>query len=248
MTHHDKVPRAVTNENSSDPARVPPPDAKSLPALSSPAFLAGFVAEARIARRSGWPVGIGGGTTAGAADTARQLIGGGATGLVSFGLAGGLDRALPAGTLVVPEAVIAEGRLWPTDADLSGRLGGTTAHVCLGLDRIVAFPSEKDRLWRETGAALVDMESGAVAAMASAAGLPFAVLRAICDPADRTLPPVALIALNPAGRLSLGRIAWSVLTNPGQVGALFALARDAAAARRALRSRIAAMQPVAAIP
>jgi adenosylhomocysteine nucleosidase len=243
MTHHDKVPRAVTNDNPSYPARVPPPSAKS-----SPVFLAGFVAEARIARRSGWPVGIGGGTTAGAAQTARQLIESGATGLVSFGLAGGLDPALPAGTLVVPRAVIADGSSWPTDAELSFRLGGTTAHMCLGLDRIVAFPAEKDRLWRETGAHLVDMESGAVAAIATAAGLPFAVLRAICDPADRTLPPVALIALNPAGRVSLGRIVWSVLTDPGQVGALFALARDAAAARRALRSRIAAMQPVAAIP
>jgi adenosylhomocysteine nucleosidase len=243
MTHHDKVPRAVANDNPPHPARVPPPKAKS-----SPVFLAGFVAEARIARRSGWPVGIGGGTTAGAAHTATQLIEAGATGLVSFGLAGGLDPSLPAGTLVVPEAVIADGRMWPTDAELNGRLGGTTAHVCLGLDRIVAFPSEKERLWRETGAQLVDMESGAVAAIASAAGLPFAVLRAICDPADRTLPPAALIALNPAGRLSLGRVAWSVLTNAGQVGALFALARDAAVARRALRSRIGAMQPVAAVP
>jgi len=248
MTHHDKVPRAVTNDNPSYPAGVPPPSAKPSPPFSSPVFLAGFVAEARIARRSGWPVGIGGGTTVGAAHIARRLIGGGATGLVSFGLAGGLDPALPAGTLVVPEAVIADGCDWRTDIALGARLGGTTGHVCLGTDRIVATAAEKHRLRRETGADLVDMESGAVAAIASAAGVPFAVLRAICDAADRTLPPAALIALDSEGRLAPARIAWSVLTSPAQVGALLALARDAAAARRALRSRIAAMQPVVVVP
>jgi len=241
MTHHDKVPRAVTIDNRPHPDCGPPS------ANPSPVFLVGFVAEAKIARRSGWPVTIGGGTSMGAARAVRRLIQGGATGLVSFGLAGGLDPALPPGTLVVPEAVIADGCNWRTDIALGECLGGTTGHVCLGLDRIVATAAEKHRLRHETGADLVDMESGAVAAIASAAGVPFAVLRAICDPADRTLPPAALIALDPAGHLAPARIAWSVVTSPAQAGALLVLARDAAAARRALRSRIAAMQPFVAV-
>lgn len=210
--------------------------------MASPAFLVGFAAEARIAARLGWPVAVGGGSTAGAARAVRQLIDSGATGVVSFGLAAGLDLALPAGTLIVAKEVAADGQTWQTDASLSARLGGMTGHRCLGVDRIVACPAEKQWLGRETGAAAADMESGAVAAVTTALGVPFAVLRAICDPAELALPPAALVALNSAGRIAPAPLAWSILTRPGQIGALLGLARDAGTARRALRSRITALQ------
>jgi adenosylhomocysteine nucleosidase len=208
-----------------------------------PALVVGFAAEARVARLFGWQVAIGGGTTAGAALAARLLIEAGAVGIVSFGLAGGLDPSLPAGTLVVAEAVVANGRIWQADPTLSDRLGGITGHLCLGLDRVVASADEKRHLNRETGAALVDMESGAVAAVAAEAGVPFAVLRAICDPAHRALPPAALVALDAAGRLAAAQLAMSILASPGQLGALLGLARDAAVARRALRSRAMRISP-----
>jgi adenosylhomocysteine nucleosidase len=211
--------------------------------MSKPALLVGFAAEAKVARLSGWQVAIGGGTTEGAARTAQRLIDAGATGIVSFGLAGGLDPTLRAGTVIVAESVAAYGRMWPTDCILNTRLGGTTGHLCLGLDRAVASADEKLRLKRETGASLVDMESGAVAMVAAAARVPFAVLRAICDPADRALPPAALVALDTAGRIAAARLAMSVLASPGQVMALFGLARDAAAARRALRARAKQISP-----
>jgi adenosylhomocysteine nucleosidase len=201
-----------------------------------PALLVGFAAEARVARLSGWRVAVGGGTALGATLAARQLIASGATGIVSFGFAGGLDPALPSGILIIAEAVAAYGRVWPTDSALSARLGGTTGHLCLGSDRAVASTDEKRRLNRETGAATVDMESGAIAKVATEARVPFAVLRAICDPADRALPPAALVALDAMGRLTVQRMAMSILTSPRQVVSLLDLARDAAAARRALRS------------
>lgn len=207
------------------------------------ALLVGFAAEARVARLSGWRVAVGGGTTEGAARAAWGLIDGGATGIVSFGLAGGLDPKLPAGALVVAHEVAAEGRIWPTDPELSKRLGGVTGHVCLGLNHVVVSIAEKRRLRRDTGAAVVDMESGAVAAIAAAAGVPFAVLRAVCDPADRALPPAALVALDNKGRLGATRLALSVLSSPVQLGALCGLARDAALARRALRARAVRMSP-----
>jgi adenosylhomocysteine nucleosidase len=210
--------------------------------LAPPAFLVGFAAEANIARRLGWTVAIGGGSTHGAAQAVRQLIAAGATGIVSFGLAGGLDLTLPPGTLIVANEVVADGQSWAADPSLSARLGGATGHRCLGLDRVLASPAEKWRLGCETGAAAVDMESGAVAATASAFGVPFAVLRAICDPADCALPPAALVALDSAGRIAPARLARSILVNPRQIGNLLALARDAATARRALHSRITALQ------
>ena len=199
-----------------------------------PTIVVGFAAEAKIARQTGWPVVIGGGTEAGAARVARQAIAAGATGLLSFGLAGGLDPALESGRLVVPDAVVSAGRRWAVDPGLLHRLGGSTGHLCLGFDRIAATAAEKRRLWKETGAAAVDMESGAVAEAAAKAGVPFAVLRAICDTAARDLPPAAMVALDETGAISPWRLMGSLLRDPRQIPALIALGRDAALARRTL--------------
>jgi adenosylhomocysteine nucleosidase len=66
-------------------------------------------------------------------------------------------------------------------------------------------------------------------------GLPFAVVRVICDPAGRALPPLALAALDGQGRIGAGRVLGSLLRHPGQVPALLELARDAWRARATLR-------------
>lgn len=198
-------------------------------------LLVGFAAEAAIARRSGWPVGMGGGTTEGARREARRLIDAGATGLVSFGLAGGLDPRLRPGQLVVADAVLVDGVRFAADPALSARFGGFSGAVCLGCDRVIVSALDKLRLFVETGAALVDMESPAVT------GMPFAVVRAICDPAEQDLPPAALVALNSAGRIGALRIAGSLLRDPFQIAALIRLGRDAAAARATLRRAVAAI-------
>jgi hypothetical protein len=57
-------------------------------------IVVGLKAEALLARRLGVPVMIGGGTAAGAEMAARRAVAEGATALVSFGLAGGLDPSL----------------------------------------------------------------------------------------------------------------------------------------------------------
>lgn len=184
---------------------------------------------------------VGGGTADGAAAAAARLIAAGCRGLVSFGLAGGLDPALAAGALVVPRAVLADGRSYAADAALIAALGGATAEALLASATVLATTAEKGAAWRAGGAAAVDMESGAVARAAAAAGLPFAVLRAVCDPATRPLPPAALVALDTGGAVGPARVALSVLRRPGQVAGLLALARDAARARRALVDAVAAV-------
>jgi adenosylhomocysteine nucleosidase len=198
----------------------------------------GLAAEACIALRLGWPVAIGGATSAGAEHAAQRLMDAGFAALVSFGLAGGLDPSLRPGALVVPAAVIARGERYATDRDLSQRLGEATEQVMLGADTVVASAVEKRRLHNETHAVAMDMESGAVARVAAAHGKPFAVLRAICDPVDRDLPPAALLTLDEGGVIGIGRLLASVAVRPGQVPALLRLAAHAAAARRALEARV----------
>ena len=194
-------------------------------------FVVGLRAEARIARRAGWPVGIGGGTASGADRAARELVAQGVIALVSFGLAGGLDPALRAGDLVIPSHVLLAGSLLPTDPALLGRADGSTL-LCGETE--VASAAEKRHLFEMTGAGAVDLESGAVARVALQHGLRLAALRAICDPATRDLPPAALVALDARGAIGLLRVLRSLVARPAQLPALLGLARDAAAARRSL--------------
>lgn len=167
----------------------------------------------------------------------------GVSGLVSFGLAGGLDPALPAGTLVVPVMVIEAGQHYPTDPALSARLGVVPALSALAGRAILADPAAKRAAHRATGAAIIDLESGAVARVATRHNLPFAVLRAVCDPAGRALPPLALAALDGGGRIGAGRVIASLLRQPRQLPALLGLARDAMLARAALRRLVRALRP-----
>ncbi len=210
--------------------------------------MVGLHAEARLAQRLGVPVMIGGGTAAGAEAAAHRAVAAGATALVSFGLAGGLDPSLRPGELVVPVAVLCDGVLRTADPALMEWLGGATPHRLLAVETIAADADSKRRLWQATGAAACDLESSGVARVASAHGMPFAVLRAICDPAERDLPPAALAALDARGAIGLARVAGSVAARPGQVPALLRLVADAAAARRALARRVATIRRSASLP
>jgi adenosylhomocysteine nucleosidase len=187
----------------------------------------------------------GGGDAPGAERAAQHLQAAGCTALLSFGLAGGLDPALLPGTLVVPEAVVLpDGDVVPANAGLCAWLGGVSHARAAGWDRLVTDAAGKGTLHAATRAVCVDLESGAVAQAARRHGLPFAVLRAVCDPAGRDLPPAALIALDARGRIGGLRVLASVLGRPGQIGGLLALAREAGRARAALAARVRQAGPL----
>lgn len=208
----------------------------------------GLRAEARVAAGWGVPVAVGGGTAAGAAGVAGSLVGR-VSGLVSFGLAGGLAPGLRAGDIVVPRLVVDGDEAWAADAGLMARLGGGTGHVLLGGGAVLASVAAKRAAHaggghagggHVGGADAVDLESAAVARVAAAAGLPFAVLRAVCDEAGRALPLAALVALDARGRIGVLRVAAAVVRRPWEIGALVGLGRDAARARAALAGRVGA--------
>jgi adenosylhomocysteine nucleosidase len=211
--------------------------------VSDIGVVVGMAAEARIARQLGWRIAVGGGTATGAERAARELIERGARALISLGLAGGLDPALRPGTVIVPSAVIDGEHRYPTDPRLSQILGGATPHLLLAAQTVVASAAEKRRLHGATGAAVIDLESGAVARAAAAHGIPFAALRVTCDPAQRSLPPAALAALDPHGAVAIRRLLVSLLMQPAQIPALLALAREATAARRSLLTRVRQIVP-----
>lgn len=140
--------------------------------------------------------------------------------------------------MLVPERVWIAGEIVATDPALSAWLGGPTAHMLLAGDRLAATALAKAALLCATGADAVDLESAAALRAARRHGLPFAALRAVCDPAERDLPPAALAALDARGAIGLAAVLGSVLRQPGQIGDLIAVGRDAGRARTALAAQV----------
>src|SRR5260370_15787381 len=164
-------------------------------------------------------------------------------GVISFGVAGGLDPTLKSGDIVVATEVLAGDARWLAGLALNAEL---IASVALGSRRVVrgglagvgqvgAARSIKAALHLETGAAAVDMESHIAAAYAAEAGLPFAALRVISDPPSRRLPPLALAAIQPNGEIDLRQFLRGVPRNPPTLRALVPTGIDFNRALRSLR-------------
>lgn len=199
----------------------------------------GLQAEARWLNQAGFMVQVGGGTPAGAEVAARSLVTRGAEALLSFGLAGGLQPGLQPGSLLIPSDVITSTNHYHCAPALLAFLGGQTTSALLAGQSIAATVEEKSSLYEQYQASAVDLESGSVAEIATQNALPFAVLRAVADPAERNLPPAALVALKEDGSLDIGRLAGSILRQPGQIPTLIKIGQDAKAARRKLLERLA---------
>jgi hopanoid-associated phosphorylase len=164
-------------------------------------------------------------------------------GVISFGVAGGLDPSLKTGDVVVATEVMAGDARWLaglslTEAQIASIALGRRRVVrglLAGVEEVVAASASKAALHSETGAAAVDMESHIAAAYAAEAGIPFAALRVISDPAHRALPVVARKAIKPNGDLDLVQIMGSVVRNPRSLRALVSTGIDFNRALRSLR-------------
>jgi len=153
-------------------------------------------------------------------------------GLVSFGICGGLDPALVPGSIIVAhEIVLPEGGSWCFDdawaRSVAARIPGARIAPILGVATAAITAEEKSALFARHGAPAVDMESRGVAEAAHEAKLPFVALRAVADPASRSLPAAALAGINAQGRMRPWRVLLALLARPGDFPALVALAGEA---------------------
>jgi adenosylhomocysteine nucleosidase len=171
---------------------------------------------------------------------ARALVAAQVSALMTFGLAGALDPALAAGTVILPGELISRDgarfvtcKAWRERVAASLGFAVSTATL-LTSARAIETPAEKAAAFRDTGAAAVDMESAAVAEVAAAHGLPFIAVRVIVDTAGDTLPP-AVVAASRAGRVEIGRLIAAVVAAPREIAELLRLARRYRMAMRSLR-------------
>ena len=213
----------------------------------------------------------------------------GIAGLLSFGVAGGLDPSIKASDLVVASGVLpsplspespvrglppapsggpkqrspksplsaestrsAESPLSPerplsaespdrvigADSAWRQRLAAALPHARTGLvtgqGTPVSSRVDKAALFSASGALACDMESHTVAAVAARHRLPFAVVRAVSDPAYRSLPAAAVAGFGADGETDIAAVLRALARDPRQLPALIRTGVEAEAAFRAL--------------
>jgi adenosylhomocysteine nucleosidase len=174
--------------------------------------------------------------------SARALIEAGAGALASFGLAGGMDPALRAGSIFLPGEVVALSgagidthRQWRERLSAALSAQHPVSHgKLLSSPRAIDTAARKAALFRETGAAAVDMESLAVAQAAQARQLPFIAVRVIVDNAADDLPHAVTAAADAAGQLQLWPLLVALARSPSDLAPLVRLAWRYRAASRSL--------------
>ena len=176
-----------------------------------------------------------------ASTAAESLLAEGATALLSWGSAGGLDASLLPGHLILPRKIISSDQsVFPVDAGWHERLCRLLwdqiefhPDPLTESTAILNTPAEKRELFKQSDAAAVDMESAAVAEVASTTNVPLVVVRAIVDPFDMKMPSVVQ-TIDEYGRVRplslLGRLA----RNPAELFLLIRLGLYFRAARNSL--------------
>lgn len=215
------------------------PDRRNHPIPDNILVVCGLVAEAKLVSGAHLKTICSGGDVIGLERVLRTHLVQGCAGLLSFGIAGGLSPKVKAGSLIVADAVF-DGRLrWPTHAGWSARLvaetPGAMRGAVTGANMAVASTAAKEQLFIESGALAVDMESHVVARLGAEYQLPFAVLRAVSDPAGRALPIAALMGMKPDGRPDIAAVIKSLAMEPGQLPSLIATAMEVSKAMKALK-------------
>lgn len=135
---------------------------------------------------------------------ASALEGAAGSSFVILGLCGALDPALHVGDVIACAGAIFGSESLAFDAALTAHVGEATGarrggHA-LTLDRIVTARAERAALYRETGAAVVEMEGFHLAQRLAGQGCTVAMVRIVSDDASYDLPDISG-AIDADGRL-----------------------------------------------
>jgi len=178
----------------------------------------------------------------------QWLIAEGVAALGASGVSGGLDPKLEPGDLVLADSVIQESdntyqQVWKENskfveivyAVLIDREIPAYRGAMITTQKPVLSARNKQALFTKTNAVAADMESAAVATVASNTGLPFFALRTMCDAAARTVPREIFDCLNQAGHVRLLHLFRMLLIRPALVSDLLRTRKDFNAALATLR-------------
>lgn len=135
--------------------------------------------------------------------------------VLTCGFAGGLNPELAIGDVVFMTGYSAlEERLAGADARL--------AHFVTS-ERMAVTAAEKKKLRAETGADIVEMESGPILAICRESQIPCAMVRAISDTANEDLPLDFNQLSKPDMNLHYGKLVLAIAKSPQKISALVQL-------------------------
>ena len=175
-----------------------------------------------------------------ARELAQELVGKGATRLMSFGIAGSLDSSVNLGDIFIGTRVESKLGHFPCDENWGRQLADKIPQAkrggVYGSEVLVATIQDKETLFHKTGCAIVDMESQCVAEVARAANLPMMVVRAVCDDAKMNVPNFVMAAIKEDGTFSVSRALKHLALHPSQTPDLFKVGIGTGRALSALRA------------
>lgn len=194
----------------------------------------------RLGAHARWRIVQSGPGAARAGAAAAGALDAGAQALVSFGYAGALAHGLVPGTVLVPRRVVSlDGTAHAADERAHAKLAALSGEFTIDSGPLLTVPAAlespeaKRAAWRATAAVAVDMESGAIAAAAARAGVPFVALRVVIDAVDDALPRGAEQWIDEHGRRRVVP-ALRAVAAVGQWRALLTLAKRYRVASRVL--------------
>lgn len=149
--------------------------------------------------------------------------------LISWGVAGSIDQSLKSGDLLIVQSIITNDASYSIREDWLTRLKTQLHFTKIGdiasVTDICATVIDKNNLSAKSGAIAVDMESAAIAELATANKIDFLVLRAIADDANTSIPEVVVNHTDGLGRPQTIPFIISCLEKPGQIKQLLTLAK-----------------------
>ncbi len=161
--------------------------------------------------------------------------------VVLAGLAGALDEALCVGDVRdVCEVIAAGAECARPSAIFTAPSSRARSVAVASVDCACVDAQSKRALRASTGAALVDMESAAFAALASARGWNWSVMRVVGESAAHGIPPWMSQLVRDDGSLNRVELA-KMLLHPSRAMALMAMARDAKRAMTALGDALSSL-------
>lgn len=188
---------------------------------------------------------------------ANLLIKQGATHLISWGCAAALSPGLSSGDLVLANAVIsAEGEsitpnnIWYKRVKTELEKLSLESKLVFALRSgdlleskvLVAKSTDKQRLYQQTRAVALDMESVSIAKVAQKQNIPFLAIRSIADPVSMDLPDAVSYALNDKGDVQLFKLLTFLCLHPKELSGLITLGKQFSAAKRTLKTVASALE------
>jgi len=160
--------------------------------------------------------------------------------VISSGFAGAVSEELRVGDLILAKNFSDPGVLASAEQILRDRQPRLVK--LFTSTSIVDSIAERNEIARTAGAAAVDMETGAIAGVCNAHGVPLLSLRGVSDTPSQPFPapPSVLFSID-RQRTNYGRLFAYLLRHPASIRRLFRFARQIAQVRAVLTDAIVAL-------